>query len=200
MKKMHDHFKKNDPIIYEFCLKVGKLPVVTKDSPQNYFFRLCREIISQQLSDKSASAIFNRFVALFPKGNVSPSDIVVIPHEVLRNVGMSHGKARYVRNLAEAVINGVVDFKKFKTSSDEEVITQLTKVKGIGRWTAEMFLMFVLAREDVFSHGDLGLRKGLQKLYLFKKEPSKEKIEKIIKKWSPYKTYASRILWASLEI
>lgn len=197
---MHEHFKKNDPVIYEYFVKVGKLPAIKKDTPQNYFFRLCREIISQQLSDKSASAIFNRFVALFPTGKVDPSDIIVLPHETLRNTGMSHGKARYVRNLAEAVENKIVDFTHFETVSDEEIITELIKVKGIGRWTAEMFLMFVLGREDVFSHGDLGLRKGLQKIYRFKKDLSKEEIEKMIKKWSPYKTYASRILWASLDM
>ena len=83
---------------------------------------------------------------------------------------------------------------------DEEVIVELTKVKGIGRWTAEMFLIFTLGREDVFSFGDLGLKKGLMKVYGFKKEPTKKQIEKIVKNWSPYKSFASRILWGSLEL
>ena len=83
---------------------------------------------------------------------------------------------------------------------DDTIIRELIKVKGIGRWTAEMFLMFVLCRPDVFSHGDLGLRKAIKKIYGFKKEPTTKQIERIVKKWSPYKTYASRLLWTSLEI
>jgi DNA-3-methyladenine glycosylase II len=83
--------------------------------------------------------------------------------------------------------------------TDREVITELIKVKGIGPWTSEMFLMFVLGREDVFSHGDLGLRKGIKKIYGFKKDPTKKQTEKIVSRWSPYKTYASRVLWFSVE-
>lgn len=199
-KKILSHFKKNDPILYSFALKVGEIEVIEKDKPENYFFRLCREIVCQQLSNKAGGAIFGRFQKLFPKGVVTTSHILSMPHEQLRNSGMSHAKARYVRNLAEAIDRGDLSILKLDGMSDEEVLATLTKVKGIGPWTAQMFLMFVLGREDVFSHGDLGLKKGIKKVYNLKTEPTKNQIEKIIQKWSPYKTYASRILWGSLEI
>jgi len=199
-KKILSHFKKNDPILYFWIVKVGKLEIINKDKPENYFFRLCREIICQQLSNKAGGAIFGRFKKLFPDEVVTVSQLLSISHERLRNSGMSHAKARYVRNLAEAINHGELPTLQFDEMTDEEVLTTLTKVKGIGPWTAQMFLMFVLGRPDVFSHGDLGLKKGLKKIYGLKKDPTKKQIEKIIAKWTPYKTYASRILWESLEI
>ena len=90
--------------------------------------------------------------------------------------------------------------QKINEKSDEDVIVELTKIKGIGRWTAEMFLMFTLGREDIFSYGDLGLRKGIMKLYGYKKEPTEQQMEKLATRWKPYRTYAARILWRSLEI
>jgi len=198
-KKIIDHFKKHDPIIHSYALQV-KLSPIKRDSPNNYFFRLSREIVRQQLSDKAGNAIFGRFQKLFPNGLVTAIDILSISHERLRKSGMSHAKARYVRNLAEAVIHGDLPILHLDLMADEEILKTLTKVKGIGPWTAEMFLMFVLGRENVFSHGDLGLKKGIIKVYRLKKDPTKKQVEKIIKKWSPYKTYASRILWASLEL
>ncbi len=112
---------------------------------------------------------------------------------------MSNAKAKYLKYLAEAVISGKLQLNKLDSLPDEEVKKQLIQVKGIGPWTAEMFLMFTLGRPDVFSHGDLGLRKGLKKIYGFKKDPSIKKVEKIIQKWSPYKTFASLILWEVIE-
>ncbi len=200
MKNAREHFKTNDPVLYECLCKVGKLEEIKKDKPQKYFYRLCYEIVGQQLSDKSSSAIFKRFEKLFPKGVIEPKDILRFPHEKLRATGMSHAKARYIRNLAEHMAQNRLHVLQFDVMSNQEVMSELTQVKGIGPWTAEMFLMFTLGREDVFSHGDLGLRKAIKKLYGFKKEPSRKQIEKIVIKWSPYKTYASRVLWASLEL
>jgi DNA-3-methyladenine glycosylase II len=197
--KVFMHFKKNDPLIYPYFLKINIGPI-TKDKPENYFFRLCKEIICQQLSEKSGDAIFARFNNLFFDETVKTSDILSISHEKLRATGMSHAKARYVRYLAEEIIHGNLPINRLDMMTDGEVIKELTKVKGIGPWTAEMFLMFVLGREDVFSFGDLGLRKAIKKIYGFKKDPIKKQIEKIIARWSPYKTHASRILWASLRI
>lgn len=199
-KKILNHFKKNDPTIYSIAIKIGELETIKKDKPENYFYRLCREIICQQLSDKAGESIFNRFKKLFSKELVKASNIISIPHERLRSSGMSHAKARYVRNLAEAIINGNLPILNLDSMTDEEILETLTKVKGIGPWTAQMFLMFTLGRENIFSHGDLGLKKGMMKIYKLKTEPTKNQIEKIISKWSPYKTYASRILWASLEM
>ena len=200
MKKILKHFKKNDPVLYSYFLKIGKLEPIKKDTPGNYFSRLCREIIGQQLSDKSSEAILLRFTKLFSNRRARPSDVISLPHKTLRATGMSHAKARYVRNLAEAIVGGDLSVIRLATLKDEEVVKELVKVKGIGPWTSEMFLMFVLGREDVFSHGDLGLRKGIKKIYGFKKDPTKKQIENIISRWSPYKTYASRVLWQSLEV
>jgi DNA-3-methyladenine glycosylase II len=200
MKHILKHFKKNDPVLYSYFLKTGKLEPIQKDTPGNYFSRLCREIIGQQLSDKSSEAIISRFNVLFSGRCARPSDVISLSHDKLRATGMSHAKARYVRNLAEAIVRRELSVARLDSMTDGEVVAELTKIKGIGPWTSEMFLMFTLGREDVFSHGDLGLRKAIKKLYGFKKDPTKKKVEKIISRWSPYKTYASRVLWMSLEI
>ena len=113
---------------------------------------------------------------------------------------MSWAKARYIKNLAQTVTDGTVNLDNIASYDDEGVIAELTKVKGIGPWTAEMFLMFSLARQDIFSLGDLGLRKAIQKLYAFKKKPTDKQIEKLSKKWIPYRTCAARILWRSLDL
>jgi len=199
-KKICKHFQKNDPVLFSYIQKIGdKILPIKKEKPENYFYRLSREIICQQLSGKSGDAIFGRFVKLFPSGLVQPFDILSIPHEKLRGVGMSHAKARYIRNLAEAIVHDSLAIFHLDLMADEDVVDELTKVKGIGRWTAEMFLMFVLGRENVFSFGDLGLKKGLMKVYGFKKEPTRQQMEKIVANWSPYKTYACRIIWSLLE-
>lgn len=199
-KKILNHFKKHDPILYSYAIKVGELEVIEKEKPENYFYRLCREIICQQLSDKAGEAIFNRFQKLFLKGLITHDKVLSIPHEHLRASGMSNAKARYVKNLAETIKNGDLPVLKLDSFTNQEILITLTKVKGIGPWTAQMFLMFALGREDIFSHGDLGLRKGIKKVYDMKTDPTKKQIDKIILRWSPYKTYGSRILWASLEI
>ncbi len=193
------HFRINDKVLYPYLFK-AKLKPIIKEKPVKYFYRLCREIICQQLSDKSGEAIFTRFNNLFFNREIEPLDIISTSHENLRATGMSHAKARYIRNLAEEIFHGNLPINQLDALSNENIIKELTKIKGIGPWTAEMFLMFVLGREDVFSFGDLGLRKAIKKIYGFKKDPTNKQIEKIICHWSPYKTYASRILWACLNI
>lgn len=196
-KKILDHFKKVDPILYAYAIKVSLRPIV-KITPNKYFHRLCHEIICQQLSDKAGDTIFGRFEKNFPKGFAQPKDVLKISIETLRKTGMSYPKAGYIKNLAEIIIEGTVNISQLDSLSDNEVVKELTKIKGIGPWTAEMFLMFTLARENIFSAGDLGLKKGITKIYGSKL--SQKKMEKIISKWSPYKTYGSRILWASLTM
>lgn len=117
----------------------------------------------------------------------------------MRSVGLSGQKARYIQDLAQKVTNKELVLEKLNMLENEEIINELVKVKGVGRWTAEMFLMFALRREDIFSYGDLGLRKAIQKLYGLKKEPTQKQAEKIAKNWIPYRTYACRILWKSLS-
>lgn len=199
-KKILTHFKKTDPLLYSTAIKIKVVRKLIKGNKEDYFLELCDAIVGQQLSGKAADTIFGRFKNIYKNGGVTPKAVLDTPHETLLRVGMSNSKAKYVKNLAGAVQDGKLDLKNIDKLSDEEVKKQLVQIKGIGPWTAEMFLMFTLVRPDIFSHGDLGLRKGIKKIYGFKKDPSIKTIERIIKKWSPYKTYASLVLWRSLEV
>jgi len=202
MKKVtqvKSHFKKCDQVIYRVILEMEEIGLPKPVAPTDYFAKLCREIISQQLASKAAQAILNRFLALFPNKKVTPEKILKLSEQSLRNVGMSWAKVKYIKDLAQKTKNKEVNIDGLKNLSDEEVITELTEVKGIGRWTAEMFLMFSLGREDVFSHGDLGLRKAIRKLYGFKKMPSEKQAERIVNHWSPYKTYGCLALWSIFD-
>lgn len=199
-KKIVEHFKKVDSVLHSVIKKIETLEQWQRRHPDDYFIELCGNIIGQQLSGKAADTIYTRFEKLFQGKKITPEKILKIPDQQLREVGMSWSKVKYVKDLALKVSDKTLKLSKLENMSDNEVINELIKVKGIGPWTAEMFLMFTLGREDIFSHGDLGLKNAIKKLYKFKKDPTKKQVEKIIKNWSPYKTYASRILWKSLEI
>lgn len=162
----------------------------------DYYYHLTRNIVGQQLAGKAANAIFARFVDRV--GEVKPEIIVSIDDQSLRDVGLSWAKAKYIKDLAAKVLSGEVSLSDLDRLDDEAVITELTKVKGIGRWTAEMFLLFTLQRENIFSHGDLGLRNGFIKLYGIE-NPTKDNIEKVVSVWSPYKSYGSIALWHHLD-
>jgi DNA-3-methyladenine glycosylase II len=191
-KKAQNHFKKSDPRLHKASLEFELDDLVQSDE---LFHDIVWTIIGQQLSGKAADTIFERFELLFPGKLITPEAILNISDEDMRKVGLSGAKARAVKDLAQKTIDKVVDIEKLPTLSNEQVLDELVKVKGIGPWTAEMILMFSLGRTDVFSMGDLVLRKELMKLYGWKKLPSEKKIEKILKSWSPYKTYAARVLW-----
>jgi len=191
-----EHFQKFDPILFRLSTTAGP---VTLAKSRNPFLRLVSSIINQQLSDKAADTIFKRFQTLFPAGRITPFGIQKLTVEKIRSVGVSNSKARYILGLAEFVASGKIKFNKLDLLSDEDVILKLTEVKGIGRWTAEMFLMFALGREDVFSIGDLGLRRAIEKHYLKGKPATMKHMERISRKWSPYRTYASIVLWRSLD-
>jgi DNA-3-methyladenine glycosylase II len=193
------HFRRTDGVIYRAMKKTGGLTPIVPVPPHRYFAALCDTIIGQQLSAKAADTIIERFHALFPSLAVSPEQIIAISPDTLRKIGMSYAKASYVKNLAQEIRNGNITCSSFHAKSDSEIISHLTKVKGVGPWTAEMFLIFTMGREDVFSFGDLGLRKGIRMLYGFDNELSTLQIEKIIAPWTPFKSYASRTLWASME-
>lgn len=195
LKKIKNHFKKVDPVLYK---SIKELYILEKVPPENYFAKLCGEIINQQLSDKASATIYKRFQKLYPNGEITANHAVKLTHEKIRATGTSNAKAKFIKDLAKKVENKVILFEKLDSMTDNEVIIELTKIKGIGPWTAEMFMMFSLARVDVFSHGDLGLRRAIKKLYGFKKEPTRKEVEKITQKWSPYRTYACTILWQSL--
>ncbi|MFZ3068977.1 MAG: DNA-3-methyladenine glycosylase [Microgenomates group bacterium] len=180
-------------------LIIDKYKVSSPKISVNLFQDLLESIISQQLSNKAATTIFNRFLSLFPKEQVpQPEEILKLNEETLRSCGVSHQKASYLKSLAEEIASQKLVLDNLHLLEDEEVILELTKVKGIGRWTAEMFLIFSLGRQNIFSVGDLGLRSAVAKLYGVNRE-DKIKIEEISKSWSPYRSLASLYLWKSLE-
>jgi DNA-3-methyladenine glycosylase II len=191
-KKALLHFKKIDQKLYRASLEFEIVDI----KPSNDLFRdIVWTIIGQQLSGKAADTIFDRFETLFPVRNITPQKILKLSDEKMRNSGISEAKIRALRDLSTKVLSGEVDLDKIYSLSDTDVTLELIKVKGIGPWTAEMVLMFSLGRTDIFSTGDLGLKKGLMHLYGWKKLPNQKKLLKTINQWSPYKTYAAKILW-----
>lgn len=165
----------------------------------NYLFiDIIDAIISQQLSGKASEAISKRFKSLFKTERIGPIDVLSMSDEALRGCGLSLTKVSYIKGLAKAVNEKLIDIDNMRKLSDEKVIAELVKIKGIGRWTAEMILLFSLQRPDIFSLGDLGLRTAVSKLYGVDRNDF-EKIEKISLRWSPYRSIASRYLWKSLS-
>jgi len=160
--------------------------------------RLCSSIMSQQLSTKVAAVIYARFLALFKKKIPSAQDILAIPFDDLRNIGLSNAKVRYIQNVCEFFIENKLTDARLHKMENEELIDLLTQIKGIGRWTVEMILMFSLGREDVFAVDDLGIQQAMTRLYKIDPEDKKAmrlQMIKIAEKWRPYRTYACRYLW-----
>lgn len=197
-KKVIDHLKKVDPILYQLIKTSDEIGKIDDRGEGNYFVDLVESIINQQLSGKVAKVIFTRFEKLFPHNLITSDEILKLKDEDIRKVGISYGKISYIKDLADKVKNKEVDLFKLKKLTDDEIIMELIKIKGIGRWTAEMFLIFTLGREDVFSFGDLGLRTAVKKTYGLE-EVNQKTAGDLVKSWSPYKSYASRILWKSLN-
>lgn len=198
--KAFAHFRRVDQILTQVLQQIPDTSRLTPITSTDYFSDLVETIICQQLSDKAGATIFARVQGLFPKKRITAKHLLRIPDEKLRSVGPSRSKILFIKQLAKSVTEKVVDLEAISTMRDEEVVAALTKLKGIGPWTAEMFLMFSLGREDVFSYGDLGLRNAIKKLYGLKKDPTKKQMKTITRKWSPYRTYACRILWKSLDL
>jgi DNA-3-methyladenine glycosylase II len=159
---------------------------------------LCASIMSQQLSTKVATIIHNRFLALYGGEEPSPQQILDTPFEKLRAIGLSNAKTNYVKNVAQFEIEFGMNAQKLGKMENEEVIAYLTQIKGVGRWTTEMLLMFALGREDVFAVDDLGIQNAMIKLYKLDdsdKKKLRENLLRISGKWSPYRTYACLHLW-----
>ena len=159
---------------------------------------LCASIMSQQLSTKVADVIHQRYLNLYGGNEPTPQQILDMPFEKLRGVGMSNAKVAYVQNVARFEIESGLDVKKLNKMNNEGVIAYLTQIKGVGQWTAEMLLMFALGREDVFAVDDLGIQNAMIKLYKLDnrdKKKFKEELLLISQKWSPYRTYACVHLW-----
>lgn len=187
-----------DPILAPLIKRFGAYPVVPH---HDYYRELVESIIGQQLSVKAAASINRRFIALFGGEFPGAEKIVNQPVEYLREAGLSGAKARYVQDLARHVLDGSLDFSRFDQMNNDEIITALTEVKGIGEWTAHMFLMFCMGRLDVLPVGDLGIKNGIRTLYGFDHLPSANEIRTIAEtnQWHPYESVASWYIWQSLD-
>jgi len=187
--------KNADPTLAKIISQHGQC---TLKLDRRYFRSLVEAILSQQLSIKAAATIFRRFKELL-NNKVEPAGILQLADAQFRGAGISRQKMGYLRDLAQKWSDGHIKHRRFTKMSDEEVIAALTQVKGIGRWTAEMFLIFCLGRLDVLPVGDLGFRNAIRRAYGLRRDPKPEKIERIAEAWRPYRSIATWYLWASWD-
>ncbi|MDQ0190623.1 DNA-3-methyladenine glycosylase 2 family protein [Alicyclobacillus cycloheptanicus] len=176
---------------------IQRIGDITVPTSENYFESLAKSIIGQQLSNKAANIITSN--VLNHCGELSPKTILTVTQDVLRNCGLSKPKVTYLKDLSFRVVQGDIVFNELGGMTDTEVIQYLTQVKGIGQWTAEMFLIFSLGRINVFSFGDAGLRRAIRWLYQFDDTMSEGDVTCLTEKWNPYKTVASLYLWESIN-
>lgn len=198
LKKAATHLATSDPVLEPIINKAGLASITPHD---NYYWELIDSIISQQLSVKAASTIEKRFRDLFDEDIPTPEQILSKSIDELRSAGLSGQKAKYIQDLAGHIKSGKVSFDKITGQSNEEIITELTDVKGIGEWTAHMFLIFSVGRLDILPTGDLGIRNGVRKLYGFSDMPTPEQIRDVAvaNNWHPYESVASWYVWHSLD-
>jgi DNA-3-methyladenine glycosylase II len=196
MRTAVNHLKKCDPVLCAIIERVGTCRM--EFSPAE-FSSLAEAIVYQQLNGKAAVTIFRRFAALAGEP-LTPSGILKLSDEQLRSVGLSKQKSAYLKDLSAKTAAGALDFSRLAGLPDEEVIQHLTQVKGIGVWTAHMFLMFSLRRPDVLPTGDYGVQMAIRKHYKKRKLPKPQDMEKIAKVWAPYRSVACWYLWRSLDI
>jgi DNA-3-methyladenine glycosylase II len=196
MRRALNHLKKSDPILCAIIDRVGPYRMQYRDPS---FEALVRSIVFQQLHGKAARTIFDRLVVA-AGGTITPKSILKLTTAQMRKAGLSKQKLSYIRDLAARTHSGEVDFAALHSLTDEEVIATLTKVKGIGEWTAHMFLMFALKRPNVLPTGDFGVRMAIRKAYGKRKMPAPEAVRKLAKNWHPYCSVASWYLWRSLDV
>lgn len=197
--KAINHLKSVDPVMADVIAKVGRCTLLPR-TEWTHFDALVRSIVYQQLSGKAAATIHGRVLALIGDGAAAPARIVATSHENLRSAGLSNAKAKYVRNLAEHVLDGSLPVESLHELGDDEIIAALIQVKGIGRWSAQMFLMFRLGRPDILPELDLGVQKGIQKAYRLRKLPTPKQVSARGAKWAPYRTVAAWYMWRVLEV
>jgi DNA-3-methyladenine glycosylase II len=187
-----------DPVLAPVIAKAGLCDMAAHT---NYYEALVGEIIGQQLHVKAAASIRERFVQLFGGTFPQPAAILEKDIEQLRSVGLSRAKATYIRDLAQHVVDGRVQFDHLDSLSNEDIITELSAVKGIGEWTAHMFLMFCMGRPDVLAYGDLGVRSGIKKLYGLEELPTPKAVQELAKAnhWDPFESVVCWYIWYSLD-
>jgi len=191
---------RRDPVLGAAIKRIGPCALAERQRT-DHLSALAGAIVSQQLSTKAAATIFGRFVALFENGRIpSAAAISSLSDEALRGVGLSGQKVGYLRDLCARVADGRMNLDELAALPDEQVIDRLTSVKGFGRWTAEMFLMFRLHRPDVLPAGDLGIVNAIQRLYRLRKRPDARRILRMGEAWKPYRSVASWYLWQTLRM
>jgi DNA-3-methyladenine glycosylase II len=192
--KARRHLARRDPVLKKLIAKVGDCTLqVNPDG----FDVLVRSIVSQQISSKAAKSISARLEQLLGAAGICAEGVLAVPEESLRSVGLSAAKVRSVRDLAEKVRDGLVPLQTLHELADEEVVKSLLPVRGIGRWTAEMFLIFSLGRVDVLPVADFGLREGVRRQYALPEQPNKEKLVELAEPWRPYRSIATWFFWRS---
>ncbi len=200
-RKAANHLSKIDPALGRVIAAIGPVELVP-DEGRTPFYALLRAIAHQQLSGQAAETIMGRFHALFPDvSHPEPEHVIALEDLVLRQVGFSRPKISYIKDLANKTLSGVVPtHDEVITLDDETLITRLTEIKGIGRWTVEMLLIFKIGRMDVLPAHDLGIQKGFQLTYGKRKLPKPEAILKYGERWRPYRTIASWYLWRAVDL
>jgi len=196
MRKAIRHLQAADPVMGDIIQRVGAYRIQFREPG---FETVVRSIVNQQLSGRVAQVIFGRLVAAVPGGLLTPVNILALRPAKMRRLGLSKQKTLYIRDLARLTRKGAVDFAKLADLADAEVVELLTKVKGVGVWTAHMFLIFALRRTNVLPSGDLGIRAAIRKAYGLEELPKPAEIEVLGQRWHPYCTVASWYLWRSLE-
>ncbi len=193
-KEAHITHLKKDKALKKVIEQVG---VIKNSKREDLFIALVRAIVSQQLSVKAADTIYNRFLDLFKNRIPDAKSILKLKDDKLRAVGLSYQKAGYIKNIATFSLEQSLDHKLLKVKTDDELVEYLVQIKGVGRWTVEMLLMFNLNRPDVFPKDDLGIQNGMKKLYNLKTEKKAllKEMEEIAEAWRPHRTLACRYIW-----
>jgi DNA-3-methyladenine glycosylase II len=203
-KKARAELSAADPTMAALIDRIGKIDIATRlkrrseERPNDAYGALLRAIVGQQLSTKAARTIYGRVVDLFDGTTPTPEQLLAAKEDDLRAAGLSGRKVEYIRDLASHVLSGELELERLDELGDEEVIEEIVAVRGLGRWTAEMFLMFHLERPDVLSGGDLGIRKAIRIEYGLEEMPTPERVLEIGEAWRPHRSLASLYLWESL--
>jgi DNA-3-methyladenine glycosylase II len=200
-RKELEHLRASDPVLARIIDEAGKLPAARegRPDPSDHYGALVRSIVGQQLSVLAARAIYGRLTERFGGRPPTPQELLAEePEELRAAAGLSRAKVGFLRSLAEHVLSGELELQRLDSLPDEEVIAELVAVKGLGEWTAHMFLMFHLERPDVLAVGDLGIRRAIERAYGLGGLPQPAQTEALAEPWRPYRTLACRYLWRSL--
>ena len=192
------YLKEIDPTMNKIINSVGAYSIKIRHNP---FLALVEAIIYQQLTGKAAQSIYEKFISYYNNNEyyVQPQYIILTADNIMKSFGLSNKKIEYIKLLSTDIIKGNINLNSFEEKEDEEIINELTKLKGIGRWTAEMFLIFYLERKDVFPLKDLGIKKAIQRWYFNPEYPDEQSIIDLSNIWKPYRSIASWYLWKSLS-